>query len=75
MQRVSCGSSTAFFQKVMFHLVHLKLACSSLGVMKTYTNNVRMEKKAREREKARARRQGSVCEGTFFGLCVERDKV
>lgn len=34
-----------------------------------------MEKKVREREKATARGQGSVCEGTFLGLCEERDKV
>lgn len=59
----------------MIHLVHLKFACSTLGVMKTYKNNVRMEKKVRERENATARGQGSVCEGTFLGLCEERDKV
>lgn len=32
-------------------------------------------KRRSEKEKATARGQGSVCEGTFLGLCEERDKV
>lgn len=74
VKRISCGSSIAFFQKVKFHFIHLKFACSSWAAMKTCENNVRMEKEAREGEKVRGHRQGSVCEGSFLGLCEGRER-